>query len=156
MYQSVMTMLSGRARYKHAIHPDGFARARRSDPKLSARGCSSAVSSATATGGPAYREDVDKISLRLDCYFFAFLRAEPDFAAGFFLTETLLLTAFLMAALGDGLEVEPDRSSSTAAPAAWGKVSSPFKALATCSLPAAIVFETIRLSVPSFLAIWFP
>src|ERR1700735_818419 len=88
-------------------------------------------------------------------YFFAFLRAEPDLVAGFFFVDTLLLTAFLSAALGDGLEVEPDRRSSTAAPAASGRVSSPFSTLATCSLPASIVFETIRFKVPGFLAIWF-
>jgi len=93
--------------------------------------------------------------LRLACYFFAFLRDEPDFIAGFFLVATLLLTALLMAALGDGLEVEPDRRSSTAAPAASGKVSSPFKAFVTCSLPAAIVFDKSRLNVPDFVAIWF-
>ena len=88
-------------------------------------------------------------------YFFAFLRDESDFAVGFFSADILLLTAFLMAAFGDGLEVEPDRRSSTAAPAASGRVSSPFSTFATCSLPAAIVFETIRLSVPDFVGIWF-
>jgi hypothetical protein len=93
--------------------------------------------------------------LRLAFYFFAFLRAELDFVVGFFLVDTLLLTAFLMAALGAGLEVEPDRRSSTAAPAASGRVSSPFKAFATCSLPAAIVFDKIRLIVPRFVAMPF-
>ena len=61
----------------------------------------------------------------LALYFFAFLRDESDFAVGFFSADILLLTAFLMAAFGDGLEVEPDRRSSTAAPAASGIVLRP-------------------------------
>jgi len=95
------------------------------------------------------------MGFRVSFYFFAFFRCAPAAAAGFFLIDPLLLTAFLVAALGAGL-VEPDKRSSTAAPAASGSVSSPFSALTICSLPAAIVFDTIRLSVPDFVAIFFP
>ena len=81
-------------------------------------------------------------------YGLVFPRCDPLFAAGFFLVDTFVLTAFRIVVLADDRALEPESRSSTAAPAASGRVSSPFRAFTTCSLPDAIVFDTIRAMFP--------